>query len=209
VHHVDAPAARLLDLTGDGFDELLVESDWGGAGTRVNELHVFDLRRGHFDEVLAGYSSIDSSDEEGFSQKLDVPRTRQSHGQQFCFEKSLRFENGVTFSKPKLSRPCYKRGDGVDIKESAVRNELLKPITYESARCQRPGLAGFKPNWRRRRQCFPAAGDTLPPHGSKGASKPPLVRYIASDQAFPFLFPGLSSRIAARSCQGRLSPPSG
>jgi hypothetical protein len=85
VHHADAPDARLLDLAGDGFDELLVESDWGGAGTRVNELHVFDLRRGRFDEILAEYSSI-RSDEETYTQKLDLAGTRSNRGARFCFK---------------------------------------------------------------------------------------------------------------------------
>jgi len=126
VHHVDAPEARLLDLTGDGFDELLVESDWGGAGTRVNELHVFDLRRGHFDEILAEYSSI-QSDEETYTQKLDVARTRLNRGALFCFIKS-----SGSGKRVRISTPCYKRGDGLDEHDSVTSTEWLKPITSAS-----------------------------------------------------------------------------
>jgi hypothetical protein len=109
-HHSSIPSARMLDLAGSGIDNLIVESDTGWAGGGATTLSIFDLRRGAFDERLRVYSSLADQDQEGYSQTLDLRRTQQSHGTQFCFVKALRFENGVMFPKSKVSGPCYKQG---------------------------------------------------------------------------------------------------
>lgn len=52
VHHHSLQGIRLLDLTGEGADELVIESNSGGAGTAGSDLLVFDLSKGRLDEVL-------------------------------------------------------------------------------------------------------------------------------------------------------------
>jgi hypothetical protein len=42
--------------------------------------------------------------------------------------KKQRFENGVTFMKPKTSNPCYQPAEGVDPIDNAERADLLKPL---------------------------------------------------------------------------------
>jgi hypothetical protein len=126
VHHEAIPSSEMLDLTGDGIDDLVVESDWAGGGTAATEVKVFDLRRGHLSEILAQYCWFRDLDEE-YTQKLDLPRTLASRGARFCFAKSVTFENGRRLAQPKSSTPCYATGDIVDA-EAKERNEMLKPL---------------------------------------------------------------------------------
>ena len=68
-----------------------------------------------------------------------------------------------------LLRPDDRHYDWKAMSAAYLRNRAPETtVTYKSARCQQPSLGVLEPFWRRRRQCFPAAGDTLPPHGSKG-----------------------------------------
>jgi hypothetical protein len=117
----------MLDLTGDGVDELLAEADWGGAGMHVTELDVFELRRGHFANIVAVYTSYEDLDD-GYTQKLDLARTLQSRGRQFCFIMSQHREKDKALKIPKISRPCYMPGDGIEAGWASERNEMLKPL---------------------------------------------------------------------------------
>jgi hypothetical protein len=128
MHHASSPKIRLIDLKGSGLKNLVVESAAGWAGGGGTNLHIFDLHRESFDELLHVYSFIVDQDQDGYSQKLDVLRTRQSRGAQFCFAKKQRFESGVMFTKPKTSTPCYQPSEGVDPVDNAERAELLKPL---------------------------------------------------------------------------------
>jgi hypothetical protein len=60
VHHHAIQTIALVDLTGDAVDDLLVESNNGGAGVVAGSLQVFDLRRGYFEELLNSFSRLDS-----------------------------------------------------------------------------------------------------------------------------------------------------
>ena len=124
MHHTSVAAAHMVDLTGDGSDELVVESDTGGAGTHTINLHIFDLHQRFFDEILHVYSDLSFEDQEGYRRALDVSRTLHYHGTRFCFVESLLFEKGKRFDPPKVSRPCYKRGDGVDNNEPNTQRLL-------------------------------------------------------------------------------------
>src|ERR1700683_5500700 len=53
VHHHSLQGVRLLDLTGQSTDVLVVESDAGGAGLAQTILQLFDLSRGGFEELLS------------------------------------------------------------------------------------------------------------------------------------------------------------
>jgi hypothetical protein len=118
---------RLLNLTGTGVDDLVIESNSGGPGAIQSELKVFDLRQGRFEELLDKDSREQYMTDDWYTQSLDVERTRESHGQQFCFTKRTRVEAGVIFRSVRVTHPCYKRGDDVDEKESAMRNKMLAP----------------------------------------------------------------------------------
>jgi hypothetical protein len=127
-HHSSLQRCELLDLTGDGLDELVVESDWGGAGTASSSLQVFDLRHGSFEEVLNTQSRLEYMDQDVFTQVLDIGRTRQSNDRQVCVSKTTMFEGGKPFEPPRTTYPCYSRGDGVNPQEVKARNELLAPL---------------------------------------------------------------------------------
>ena len=127
VHHDSLPGIRLLNLTGEGADELVIESSSGGAGTVDSGLQVFDLSNGRLHEVLNTPSRMQYMTDDWYTQTLDVSRTRESQGQQFCFSKTTLFEGGKAFGPPRVTHPCYKRGDGVNSAEVRSRNKMLAP----------------------------------------------------------------------------------
>ncbi len=127
MHHGSLQRIALLDLTGDGVGELVVESDFGGAGTWGTSLQVFDLTDRRFNELLLTDSRLEYMGEESYIQSLDVDRTLRSHGQRFCFTKATLIEEGKAFKPPRLERLCYKRGDGVGDGGSELRKTLLAP----------------------------------------------------------------------------------
>jgi hypothetical protein len=121
----------MIDLTGDRVDELVVESDFGGGGLHASSLQIVDLTRGRFDELLLVDSRLESyADSEGpevYYQELDVERTLPKLGREFCFVITQMMEKGKQFRPPRVSRVCYKRGEGVDAKQAADRIGLLAP----------------------------------------------------------------------------------
>ena len=126
VHHHAIYGIRLMDLTGRGSEELVIESGFGGAGESDSSLQVFDLSRGRFDEVLATESWMSSW--QTYTQVLDVDRTRANRGRLFCFSKTTYLEMEKTFRPPRITHPCYKRGEGVD---SMQENKLLTPVRQQ------------------------------------------------------------------------------
>jgi hypothetical protein len=80
VHHHSLQGIRLLDLTGEGADELVIESDSGGDGTAESDLQVFDLSNGRLHEVLNTPSRMQYMTDDWYTQTLDVSRTRENHG---------------------------------------------------------------------------------------------------------------------------------
>jgi hypothetical protein len=128
VHHSSLQRIELLDLAGNGGNELVIESNFGGAGTVGSGLQVFDLSHGRIEEVLHENSRLEYMEEEGYSQVLDIERTRQDHAQRFCVTKTALFEKGEWFNPPRISHPCYKRGDGIDQDEVNLCKEMLAPL---------------------------------------------------------------------------------
>jgi hypothetical protein len=128
VHHTSIPSALMIDLTGRGIDYFAVESNTGWAGSGAVSIQVFDLGRSSFAEILNVYSHLESEIEENYTQTLDVVRTRRNAGRLFCFEKSTQVEKGVVFEKPRLSKPCYRPGLGVDPRRVKERSEWLRPL---------------------------------------------------------------------------------
>jgi hypothetical protein len=125
VHHHSLQSIRLLDLTGKGADELVVESSVGGAGTSASGLQVFDLSQGRLDAVLDTPSRMQYMTDDWYTQTLDLNRTRENHGQRFCFSKAIFFEHGEALRPPRVTRPCYERGDGVEPIWATERNKKL------------------------------------------------------------------------------------
>ena len=127
-HHEMLMSVRSLDLTGDGVDELVVEPDFGGAGTSGSSLQIFDLGHSRFEEILSTVSRISQETDEMYTQVLDVPKTIKHGGALFCFTKTTMFEGGKPAIPPRISKPFYKRGEGVDSNESEERNKMVAPF---------------------------------------------------------------------------------
>jgi hypothetical protein len=127
-HHFSLRRIEVLDLTGDGVDQHVIESEFGGAGTSGSSLQVFDLSRGRFDQSLHTESVLQYEKHDWYTQTLDIGRTLQSHGRQFCCSKTIRVEKGKWFNPPRVAHPCYKRGDGVDSGEARFSSTMLSPL---------------------------------------------------------------------------------
>jgi hypothetical protein len=126
VHHGAIERIDVGDFDGDGVNELIIESDWGGAGTIGSSLLVFDLSHGGFEEILDTTSRLQHAGEDWYTQVLDVDRTRQRRGAEFCFTKTVLFELGKVYQPARVTKTCYKRGDGVDLKAARERNASLE-----------------------------------------------------------------------------------
>jgi hypothetical protein len=127
-HHFSLQAIRLLDLTGDGVDELVVESDFGGAETWGTNLIVFGLNEAKFDEVFSTTSRITFSTDDMYKQVLDVPRTLQQRGDRYCFTKTTMVEATETFRPPRITKPCYRSDEGQVHEGVEERNKMLAPL---------------------------------------------------------------------------------
>jgi hypothetical protein len=115
-HHWSVQRIETAPLAGDASDYLLVESNAGGAGTIDSELYLFDLSAQKLWPVLATDARLSASieKEDLFVQHLDVARTRSRRGSRFCFTTTTYVEEDKTFNPPKVTHPCYRRGEGVD-----------------------------------------------------------------------------------------------
>ena len=121
LHHWSLQTIRMLDLTGDGVDEPVVESDFGGAGTWGTNLIVFDLTQSKFEEIF--------STDDMYKQVLDVPRTLQQHGDRFCFTKTTMVEATEAFRPPRITKPCYRSDKGELHEGVEERNKMLAPLS--------------------------------------------------------------------------------
>jgi hypothetical protein len=128
VHHFSLPTIRMLDLTGDGVDELVVESDFGGAETWGTNITVFDLTHAKFEELFSADSRISFSTDDEYKQILDVPKTIQQRGERFCFTKTTMVEATETFRPPRITKPCYRSDKGEYHEEAEERNKQLAPF---------------------------------------------------------------------------------
>ncbi len=107
-HHTAIHEVLPVDLTGDGVEELIVESNLGGAATFAVALTVFDLRSGKFTKRFETASLVTETTEgDEFTQQLDIDRTRETGGTKYCFTKTTYVEKGVKFANPRVTQPCY------------------------------------------------------------------------------------------------------
>jgi hypothetical protein len=125
MHHFSLKTVRMLNLSGDG-DELMIESDFGGAETWGTNFLIFNLSA-KLDRVFETTSQISYQTNDRFTQALDIPETIQRGGQEFCFTKTTMFEDGILFKPARISKVCYKPSDDQDA-ESEERNKLLAPL---------------------------------------------------------------------------------
>lgn len=107
-HHTAIHEIQLADISGDGVEELIVESNFGGAATFAVILTVSDLSSGKFTKRFQTASLVlDNIEGSEFTQQLDIARTRETGGTKFCFTKTTYIERAVKFAKPRITYPCY------------------------------------------------------------------------------------------------------
>lgn len=126
-HHTSIPSIRMLDLTGDGVAELVVESDSGGVGTTDTLLHVFDLSGGSLRLKLRVPSAMAYEMSDHYTQTLDVERTRQTHGTQFWFTRTTKVEHSKIYVPPRVRTVAYPPGSVIDVHYIGRYQEWLKP----------------------------------------------------------------------------------
>jgi hypothetical protein len=113
-HHSGLEEISVIDLDSDGFGELIVDMDGGGAGNYGSDLIIYSLREGQLEEWLRVISR--SIGYEGaFAQTLDLAATREARARRFCFRKIAYAEADFkALPKPRVSAICYPRYEGVD-----------------------------------------------------------------------------------------------
>lgn len=125
-HHFSLKKIGMVDLDGSG-DELVVESDFGGAETWGTNFLAFRL----IDKLVPIFettSQLAYSIEDRFTQAFDAAATADLRGEQFCFTKTTMIENGIAFQPARTSKLCYKLDEEADRKESDERNKMLGPL---------------------------------------------------------------------------------
>jgi hypothetical protein len=127
MHHFSLKTIRMLNLSGEGADQLAIESDFGGAETWGTNMLIFNLGA-RLERAFETTSQISYQTNDLFIQVLDVPETIKRHAQEFCFTKTITFEDGVLYKPARVSKVCYKPGDELDSKESEERNKMLAPL---------------------------------------------------------------------------------
>jgi hypothetical protein len=125
--HTSLQAIRLVALDEGGAEDLVIESNFGGPGTDISALLVFDLSHSRFEEAVRANSRFSGFDGT-YTQVLDVTKTSKLRGKRFCFTKTTMIENDITYRPPRIASPCYDRGEGVTAGDSAQRNKMLAPL---------------------------------------------------------------------------------
>lgn len=124
-HHTSLNGIDLVDLDGDGIDELVIESNSGGGGMLGSDFVVFSLKEGGFRQWLNVPSRLHQwiEKEDEYVQVLDVPRTVSQGAKRFCFTKTVFAADGQWLQRPSSTRPCYLRSTG-----PSARGGLLPPM---------------------------------------------------------------------------------
>jgi hypothetical protein len=128
-HHTGFAGIRMVDVTGDGIEELVVEPNSGGAGTIGTTLMVFDLSGRRFRQILETESRLEFEVSDRYAQELDPERSAGTAGQSICFDLTVFVKGGKTYAKPHITHECYPVGTGVDEKQAERLNRELRPLT--------------------------------------------------------------------------------
>jgi len=126
MHHFTLQTVRMLDLMGEGADQLVIESDFGGAETWGTNFMIFHLGD-KIEQVFETTSQISTMTDDMFTQTLDIAKTIEQGGKLVCFTKTTMFEDGKAFKPVRVSNPCYIPDDDINRKESEERSKLLRP----------------------------------------------------------------------------------
>jgi hypothetical protein len=126
MHHFTLQTIRMLDLMGAGADQLVIESDFGGAETWGTNFMIFNLG-GQIEQIFETTSQISTMTDDMFTQVLDIPKTIEQGGKLVCFTKATMFEDGKAFKPVRVSNPCYIPDDDINRRESEERSKLLRP----------------------------------------------------------------------------------
>ncbi len=141
-HHL-LNSIAIGDWSGDGRKELAVESDSGDVERMESRLHVFDLSRGYFFETLNVPTRMKIAVRaEQWTQTLDIARTLDQHGEQFCFEKTVYAAGLRMLTPPEVTEPCYPRGEGVPPRAASA----MKPPLCLQAQDGEPDLKAANPD---------------------------------------------------------------
>lgn len=126
--HESLQNVQLVDLTGDGSAELIVESEVGDPHRIGSTILIFDLSQSRLEEIMEQVSRLHAKAPvaELYKQELDISRSQRMKGEQFCFTRTVYREDGAWFPNPKVTKPCYARGRGVNEEENRKRMEHLK-----------------------------------------------------------------------------------
>jgi hypothetical protein len=113
-HHSGLEEISVIDLDNDGFAELIVDMDEGGAGNHGSSLILYSLQEGQLEEWLRVISrSVGIYG--AFAQRLDLAATRAARAQRFCFRKIEYAEADLkVLPKPRVSASCYPKYEGVE-----------------------------------------------------------------------------------------------
>jgi hypothetical protein len=116
-HHGGLDRAEFESLSPGASEQLLVESDVGGGGGYELNFLVFEFVNGKVVPLLDTPSVLSNwgLTVSFFVQSLDLDRTRAAHGSRFCFTKTTYIEDDKHFVPPRITRPCYRRGEGIEI----------------------------------------------------------------------------------------------
>jgi hypothetical protein len=125
-HHTTLQTIRMLNVTGEGADQLVIESDFGGADMWGTNLMIFKLDS-KLELVFETTSQIMHRGDDMFTQVIDIPRTVEQQGRAVCFIKTTMFEDGKLFNPARVTNPCYFPDSDSNRRESEERGRLLKP----------------------------------------------------------------------------------
>jgi hypothetical protein len=90
-----------------------VESDYGGGGAHISEMHILICRSGRIDCVVRTRAlRTGTRNAEEFTLTLDVARSRQRKGAKFCFVKTAYMET-LRSHAPRVSNVCMPTRDNL------------------------------------------------------------------------------------------------
>lgn len=121
MHHFSLKTVRMWTV-----DQMIIESDFGGAETWGTNFLVFNLGP-KLERVFETTSQISYQTSDRFTQEFDVQETIDRGGEEFCFTKTTMFEDGILYKPARVSKVCYRPADGQD-PESEQRNKMLAPL---------------------------------------------------------------------------------
>jgi hypothetical protein len=124
-YHFSLKTVRMLNLSGDD-DQLVVESDFGGAETWGTNFVAFRLGA-KLERIFETTSQVSYQTSDRFTQEFDVLETAERDAKEFCFTKTTMFEDGVAYTPARVSKVCYKPAED-QTHDAEERNKMLAPF---------------------------------------------------------------------------------